>query len=236
MMRKLLIFGVSVLAIAALGYWYYMTYEPSRARFPVQGIDVSHHQGSIDWPALAADGVDFAFIKATEGGDFSDARFKENWQAARAAGVVAGAYHFYTFCRKPQEQAAHFIATVPKETGMLAPAVDVEYGGNCDRKPSRVEFAAEFNAFLRQVEAHFGQRMVIYATKESYTTLLAGRFTDRPFWFRSIASAPVLSDRKWTFWQYHNKGQRSGIDGPVDLNAFVGSKEAFQDFVSDGGN
>lgn len=231
MLRKVLIVLVLACALGAFGYWYYMSYEPSRARFPVQGVDVSHHQGAIDWRALAGAGVDFAYIKATEGGDFSDSRFAENWQGARQAGIVPGAYHFFTFCRKPEEQAAHVIATVPKEGNSLPPAVDVEFGGNCDRTPSREEFAVAFSTFLRTVEAHFGRKMVIYATKDAYTKLIAGRFTDRPFWFRAIAAAPVLKDRKWTFWQYHNKGSRPGVDGPVDLNAFVGTRAEFDAFL-----
>lgn len=233
-MRKFLVFIAIACALGALGYWYYMTYEPSRVRFPVQGIDVSHHQGVIDWRAVAGAGVDFAFIKATEGGDFSDTRFADNWQSAKKAGIVVGAYHFYTFCRKPEEQAAHFIATVPKETVGLPPAADVEFGGNCDREPSREQFAAEFSTFLRLVEGHFGRKAVIYTTKDGYTKLIGGRFADRPFWFRAIATAPVLTDRKWTFWQYHNKGSRPGIDGSVDLNAFAGSREDFEKFIASG--
>ncbi|WP_414707009.1 GH25 family lysozyme, partial [Rhizobium sp. UBA1881] len=69
---------------------------PSLADYPIQGIDISHHQGAIDWSALAAQpNVRFAIMKATEGGDHRDTRFAENWQAAKNAGIVRGAYHFF---------------------------------------------------------------------------------------------------------------------------------------------
>src|ERR687883_942901 len=61
---------------------------------PIQGIDVSRHQGRIDWASVSAAGTQFAFIKATEGGDHMDERFLENWQGAKAAGIPRAAYHF----------------------------------------------------------------------------------------------------------------------------------------------
>ncbi len=61
---------------------------PGRApgAYPVHGIDVARYQSGIDWPTARANGVSFAFIKATEGGDRVDARFAEHWAGARAAG------------------------------------------------------------------------------------------------------------------------------------------------------
>ena len=74
----------------------YPWFEPQSLFFDVHGIDVSHHQGSIDWSAVAGDDVGFAFIKATEGGDHIDRRFEENWIGAAKAGIPRGAYHFFT--------------------------------------------------------------------------------------------------------------------------------------------
>ena len=84
-------------------------------------------QNDIDWEKAKASGVSFAFIKATEGGDLADDRFRENWVAARRAGVPRGAYHFYYFCRPAFEQAAWYIQNVPKEKGALPPVLDMEW-------------------------------------------------------------------------------------------------------------
>jgi lysozyme len=91
---------------------------PSAARFPIRGIDVSHHQGAIDWTAVKAARVEFAFIKASEGGDFRDREFARNWEAARKAGVVRGAYHFFTFCTPGLAQADNFVATIGGSPGV----------------------------------------------------------------------------------------------------------------------
>ncbi|WP_292542118.1 GH25 family lysozyme, partial [Mesorhizobium sp.] len=79
--------------VAAGGFIYFHTFSPDRDRFPVRGIDVSHHQGRIDWRRVAADDVAIAVIKATEGGDHVDDAFAANLREARAAGLAVGAYH-----------------------------------------------------------------------------------------------------------------------------------------------
>ena len=76
---------------------------------PLAGIDVSHFQGEVDWGAVAAAGVRFAFIKATEGLDDVDPRFAQNWQGSRAAGLLRGAYHFLHPNLDARQQAAHFL-------------------------------------------------------------------------------------------------------------------------------
>ena len=68
---------------------------------PIHGIDVSRWQGGIDWTSVRAAGTQFAFLKATEGGDRVDPRFLENWDGAARAGVPRGAYHFMYWCRPP---------------------------------------------------------------------------------------------------------------------------------------
>src|SRR5947209_6787629 len=97
--------------------------HPSVKWHASRGIDVSHHQGHIAWAKLPRQGVDFAYIKATEGADHVDRRFSINWRAADAAGMRRGAYHFFTLCRSGRDQAAHFVRYVPPETAALPPAV-----------------------------------------------------------------------------------------------------------------
>lgn len=106
---------VASFAGAALVWWVRpaaVEPAPSRfpSRFPVHGIDVSRHNGAIDWPRVADAGVAFAWIKASEGGDVRDPRFTENVTGASAAGLRVGAYHFFTFCRPAADQARQFLA------------------------------------------------------------------------------------------------------------------------------
>jgi lysozyme len=90
-----------------------------------EGIDVSHYQPNIDWQAVAAGGVSFAFIKATEGGALVDGMFESHWAQAKRAGVLRGAYHFFRPKLDAAAQARHFLAQL-RDPGELPPAVDVE--------------------------------------------------------------------------------------------------------------
>ena len=217
---RLTAFAAVLLVVGAGGvYLYYRAYEPDRTRFPVRGIDVSHHQGTIDWSRVAADDVAFVFMKATEGGDHRDREFNRNLAGALEAGLAVGAYHFFTFCRPGADQAANFLATVPHGATTLPPVVDLEYGGNCARRPTGAELRAELDAFLAPVEARFGREVLYYAT-ETFLADYGHAIADRPLWRRAIARQLTTSD--WIVWQYHNAGTVDGVTGPVDLNVLNG--------------
>ena len=82
---------------------------PDEEHYPIRGLDVSHHQGLIDWARIPTERYRFVYIKATEGGDFWDKSFKQNWKQAMNAGLTVGAYHFFTLCRLGDEQAPYRI-------------------------------------------------------------------------------------------------------------------------------
>jgi lysozyme len=193
-------------------------WHPSEARYPDQGIDVSHHQGRIDWPALPAQGVDFAYIKASEGGDHRDRRFAANWLGARAAGIRRGAYHFFTLCRPGAEQAANFIDAVPVEADALPPAVDLEYMGNCAGRLAPGAFHAELAAYISAVEAHYRRPVLLYLTREFDEAYGVSTRVRRPLWLRSLVLQPRFGARPWTLWQASNFRRLDGIQGRVDWN------------------
>lgn len=234
-MRRIIIPLIVLLVVAGAagggGYLFYMTFRLSDAVFPLHGLDVSHHQGEIDWNAVATDPPAFVFMKATEGGDFRDTRFQENWQEAARVGIPRGAYHFFTLCRPGADQARNFIDAVPRDPAALPPVVDLEFGGNCADRPDQAAFVAELQAFLDPVERHYGRSAMIYTTADFYRRYLEGQIEDRPYWAMGLVLQPRFRDAGWTVWQYHHHGTWPGIDGPVDLNVFAGGVEAFAEFA-----
>ena len=214
--------GILLVPLVLAGFYALINakhWHPSDTAHPQQGIDVSHHQGAIDWPLLPAQGVDFAYIKATEGGDHVDTRFAGNWEEAGKAGIARGAYHFFTLCRSGAEQAANFIASVPVDPAALAPAVDLEYMGNCNDRPPMEDVRAELAAYLALVEGHYGKPAVLYLTEEFDDAYAISASFDRPLWLRSIGREPGFGSRDWTIWQASNFRQLDGIEGRVDWNA-----------------
>jgi lysozyme len=230
MTLTLIVLAVSIYAGYAMRFILFQ--YPGPYRFPVQGIDVSHHQAAIDWNQVAQAKLAFAFIKASEGGDFKDTRFAANWEAAGKIGLRRGAYHFFTLCRGGAEQASNFIATVPPSPDDLPPVVDLEFHGNCAARPSLEEFSLELQTFLAQLRAAYGREPILYTTHAFYRSYLRRNFFSQPLWIRDLFRQPQLGpNRAWTFWQYSSAGRIPGIHGPVDLNVFYGSPEAFTEFI-----
>jgi len=207
--------------------------SPDRDRYPVMGIDVSHHQGPIDWSRLAGSEVRFAWIKATEGGDWRDTRFAENWAGARSAGIVPGAYHFFTFCRPVADQIANLLAVLPAEADALPVAIDLEFGGNCAARPAPATLRTDIWAFSDAVLAHTGRRPLLYLTRD-----FADGYVDAPLaaahelWVRDIFRVPApVQGRDWTIWQHKSRGRLPGVVGPVDLNVFHAPEERWASWI-----
>ncbi len=208
----------------------------SPRKMAVHGVDVSRWQGEIDWPKLRTQGANFAFIKATDGGDHLDPMFKTNWRKAKEAGLKRGAYHFFYWCRTAGEQADWFIRNVPREAGALPPVIDVEYNGesSCKRRLSRARVLEKMQVFMDKLEAHYGQRPIIYTAPDFYADNLSGELLDYPFWLRSVAAHPSkrYPGRKWVFWQYSGSGLSHGVEGKIDLNVFHGDENDWQNWLA----
>ena len=132
-MRRVFLLLITAIILTAVACGAYLAYDramtpfspPSLADYPIQGIDISHHQGDIDWARLKDQpNIRFAIMKATEGGDHRDRKFAENWQAAKQAGIVRGAYHFFTFCRPaPSRPITSSPPSQPKPTPCRWPSI-----------------------------------------------------------------------------------------------------------------
>ncbi|WP_331376814.1 glycoside hydrolase family 25 protein [Sinorhizobium chiapasense] len=210
----------------------------SPRKLAVHGVDVSRWQGDINWAKLRTQGANFAYIKATDGGDHLDPMFKKNWRRAKEAGLKRGAYHFFYWCRTAGEQADWFIRNVPREAGALPPVIDVEWNGesSCKRRPSRERVLEKMQVFMDKLERYYGQRPIIYTAPDFYRDNLKGAFPNHPFWLRSVAAHPskVYPGRKWLFWQYSGSGLSHGVDGRIDLNVFHGSENDWHRWVAAG--
>lgn len=206
-------------------------------RYPVQGMDAARFQTSVDWSKARAVGIRFAFLKATEGGDLLDPKFRDHWRGAARAGIARGAYHFYYFCTAPEVQARWFIRNVPRSQGALPPVLDMEwnpFSPTCKRRPDGATVRAEMKVWLDRVEAHFGQRPIIYTTPGFYKDAGLSRLRGYEFWLRSTAKSlrEAYPGQAWRFWQYTATGQLPGTPGDVDINAFNGSAAEWDDWVA----
>ncbi len=225
-------FFVSGLLVTLLFFGILQLNNPNENRFPIRGIDVSKYQGEIDWTELKKNKIRFVFIKATEGGNFRDAQFFDNWNESKKAGLIRGAYHFFTFCRTGREQAQNFIATVPVEEETLPPVIDLEFGGNCAVIPEKEFLLKELNDFISEIENQYHQQPILYLKYDSYETYIKGEFENFHIWIQDRFFYPELSvKRNWLFWQYSSRGWISGITTYVDLNVFNGTEQDFNRII-----
>jgi lysozyme len=213
-----ILLGYAGLSLYRMGVIQFNDLEPNR--FPVIGIDVSHHQGPIDWHAVAAAGIAFSYIKSTEGRDFLDPQFTINWTATMEAGVPRGAYHFFTFCSPGAAQAEHFLSVVPPSPEALTPVADIEFVGNCTAYTDLLTVRDELRIFLAAVEQAWGRKPILYLTPDSLDRVPGSELTGYPVWIRSVFSEPDPDAyRGWLLWQFSDNSRVPGISGPVDRNA-----------------
>jgi lysozyme len=198
--------------------------------FLCYGIDVSHHQGHINWRDVALSSavnefpIRFVIIKATEGSSFTDPEYEENISEARTVGFVCGVYHFYDPGVSPQKQAEHFIRTVKLQKGDLAPVVDVERSGR-----SSGDLQRELLEFLKALESHYGIKPIIYASSKFRKRHLNNpAFDSYPFWVAHYYVVRPETDKEWSFWQFTDHANVKGIREYTDFNVFRGTENDFR--------
>ena len=202
--------------------------------YEIHGIDVSHHQGKINWPMVKSMEsehikIGFVFIKATEGYSLVDKSFNDNWYQVGLMGIARGAYHFFIAGKSGALQARNFIQHVPVEQGTLPPVVDIEQRYNTPP----AAFRKQLQIMLDSLEAHYKCRPIIYTYASFYNDYLDGYFDKYPLWIAHYfePKSPRI-DKDWIFWQHSEQGHVYGIKRKVDFNVFSGDSTDFKQLLS----
>lgn len=204
----------------------------------VQGIDVSHWQGSINWTSVRNSGIQFAWMKATEGTTYRDPSFNTNYPAAHAAGVIRGTYHFALPNSSSGATQANFFASnggAWSADNLTLPGVlDIEsnpYGAQCYGL-STTQMRTWIQDFYNTYKARTGRDVVIYTSPSWWNTCTgswSGMASQSPLWVAhwTTANSPTLPGgfNVHTVWQYTDSGSVSGISGNVDRDQFNGSRD-----------
>jgi GH25 family lysozyme M1 (1,4-beta-N-acetylmuramidase) len=238
-MKKCLSFLASLaLLVVVLNPTYAME---SKSVSNVKGIDVSHWDGTIDWSQVEANGVKFAYLKASEGTTFVDNKFAENVIGAEANAIAVGAYHYAkpTLPYKPsdaQKQAVFFAHTMQSNLanyGDLMPALDLEENGGL----SPNQLGQWVRVFANTVELLTHRQVMIYVSEDflQKNGNLNNRASDLPLWvsywnhhYAGKNPPDTTGWNQWTAWQYSSKGTVPGIIGNVDLDVSSTSLDALR--------
>ena len=185
------------------------------------GIDVSKHQGTINWDVVRKDNkIQYVYIKATEGSDLVDERYKQNLQKARKLGFKVGSYHYLTNKSSVVNQFKNFASTATREDQDLIPVIDVEV---CKQWTAQ-QLRDSLKVFANMVEDYYGCKPIIYTYENFFRNNLGKAFADYPIFIakysRTSTELPNINGVKWILWQYSDNGRVNGITGRVDLSRF----------------
>lgn len=216
-----------LLLLAAAVVYYLFFYHPVQpeihqlskppAPFVSHGLDVSHHQGDINWEKLFTSLdtiVPFVYCKATEGLEHIDSQWDTNREELIKLHSTHGAYHFFLPDVDPEGQAKHFLSVYDFRQSDLPPVIDVETLGS-----SVNNLINEVNSWLRYVEIQTGKRPVIYTSYNYYKDWARDAFPNYKFWIANYSNkVQRFRDENIIHWQYSERGILPGINGHVDLN------------------
>jgi GH25 family lysozyme M1 (1,4-beta-N-acetylmuramidase) len=200
----------------------------------VKGIDVSYYQGSINWTSVKGAGVQYAFIRVSDGLGTPDSKFDTYWADSRAAGVLHGAYQFFRPSEDPIAQADLLLSKIGNQIAAddLPPVLDVESADGL----SASQVAAKVKQWVDHVTAALGRPPIIYTGYYFWRDSVGDADESAsPLWHAQYTSAacPMIADAwsDWAFWQYTSSGSVAGIAGNVDVDRWNGDMASLTAFL-----
>ncbi len=185
--------------------------------FKSYGIDISHHQGEIDWDTFFQQSdstIRFIYCKVTEGELLEDRQWPTNHARLSHEKIPHGGYHFFRPSIDPTIQAKHFLKHYKHTEASLPPALDVETEGVSDKV-----LISNMKTWLNIVEKATGKRPVIYTSYNFYSEKFKHHFDRYKFWVANYSnSSHRFVDEQIIHWQFSETGEVPGIKGFVDLN------------------
>lgn len=214
--------AVLLLAMAGglAGWWHLRHWQPDRAVYPIQGVEVSADDGAVDWRAIKAIGADFAYVDASASAFARDPAFARNLEDARGARLRVGAVHRYDPCQPAERQAANFVTVVPREPALLPPAVELDLlAEDCPVKVSDAKLESELMTFVNEVETHAGKAVLLKVSPRFESRYGIARAIDRNLWLARDRFEPDYAGRPWTLWTAN--GALETEAGPAPLRWVV---------------
>lgn len=236
----LIALGVIAVLVGALTWWAYKNRTDifhwwrgeiviDRNKYPILGIDVSSHNGDIDFQKVKDDGYAFVIIKASEGIEHHDSRFATNYDKARAAGLKVGAYHFFRKKTDGLNQAKNFLETIGWRKLDLPLVVDVEDWSNDNHiKDDRTQ--KNLDDMIDNLRSR-GHKVMIYTNGDGYKKYIKDGQININLWLCSFKQPDKIRHIPHQMQQYSHWGRVRGIWGDVDLNVFNGSESQWEKWL-----
>lgn len=206
-----------------------MTYYENGTQTSLTGIDVSSHQGTIDWNQVSADGIDFAVLRCgrrgySEGGIYPDETFQTNLQNATEAGLPVGVYFFsQAITEQEAREEADFVLNSIKGSTIQGPiAYDFEVPSDTESRAkdlSAEQATKNAEAFCSRIKSA-GYTPVVYGNQHDLERYNLHSLS-YPIWYAEYNYSRPTDDVSPAIWQYTASGQVAGISTAVDINILL---------------
>lgn len=197
-------------------WWHLRHWQPERAAYPLQGVEIGAGDGTVRWGSIKAIGADFAYIDASASAFAHDPTFVRNFEKARAVGLQVGAVHRYDPCQPADKQAGNFVTVVPRDAELLPPAVDLDMlADDCPVKVGDAKVESELMTFLNQIETHTGKPALLKISRRFESRYHIASAIDRNLWLVQDRFQPDYAGRPWTMWTANHALASEADDAPL---------------------
>lgn len=187
------------------------------------GIDLSHHNGPIDWAKLKGDKrIRYAYLKATEGYNHADSAYARNSACAKELGIMVGAYHVLTTKSPIALQFEWFASICKREDQDLIPMLDLEESVLAEWE--YYQMTDSIQKFVTLAEEYYGVAPIIYSNYRFYQNYLEQNFPNHKFFIAKYGKQPPLAacaKQPPMLWQFTEHGSLPGIPKEVDFSRFI---------------
>lgn len=203
---------------AAAGWWQWHSrnWRPSEARWPDQGVLVGDGDGAVRFAVVKGLGGSFAYLEASRGARGRDSAFADHLAAARTAGLAVGAVHVFDPCVPAGAQSENFVIAVPRDRGLLPPAILMEREADyCPEPVSEAAIQSELMTLVNQIEAHAGKPAILAPSADFERRYRVGARIERRLWLTRDLAEPGYAGRPWTLWTANAHLRTEAADTPL---------------------
>ncbi|MGB3710367.1 MAG: glycoside hydrolase family 25 protein [Erythrobacter sp.] len=214
--------ALALAALAAIGFaswlwWDMRDWKPDAAAFPEQGVAIASGASPIRFETLRATGARFAYLGLADASVPPDPGFASRLERARAAGLEVGVIQPFDPCLQADPQSARFTRMVPRDSGLLPPAIALSATGeDCNPRVSDAAVESELTTFINQIELHAGKPAILKLTDSFEDRHGTARTTARDLWLMRDRAQPDYAGRPWLLWSANSQLVSEASREPVE--------------------
>ncbi len=205
------------IAFAAWFWWDMRSWRPEETTYPEQGALITSGAEPVRFETIRAQGGSFVYLVLPETGGAPDPGFPQRVAAARAAGLKVGVVQRFNPCLRADPQSADFTRLVPRDPGLLAPAIALSsLADGCQPKVSDAAVESELLTLINQIETHAGKPVILklspaFEARHSTATTLA-----RDLWLARDRARPDYAGRPWLLWSANSALVSEASEEPIE--------------------